>query len=233
MGGAAPAAPPVFPMAYVAPDHIAYGLSQGATAFLDVRQDRYFRVRPDLDAVFQSALAGESDLARQPLADLLRLGLLVTSAAPTPRPAPTAPTESLLDADAVAARATLGEVIGAGVAFMRARRLRRTQVFEALVGRLRARKDRDATLVPGSSLEELQRLVGAFLAARRLAPWSPVCLLDSLALLEFLAPRGYLPDLVFGVSLAPFSAHCWVQTGALVLNDHLDHVSGHTPLLVI
>jgi len=38
---------------------------------------------------------------------------------------------------------------------------------------------------------------------------------------------------VFGVKLNPFSAHCWVQAGDIVLNDAIDHVTIHTPILVV
>lgn len=31
--------------------------------------------------------------------------------------------------------------------------------------------------------------------------------------------------LVFGVKLDPFSAHCWVQIGDLLLNDRADQVA--------
>jgi hypothetical protein len=72
-----------------------------------------------------------------------------------------------------------------------------------------------------------------FLATRRLAPAAPRCLPDSLALLDHLARRGLGGELVFGVKLNPFSAHCWVQRGDLVLNDALDHVTLHTPILVV
>ena len=55
----------------------------------------------------------------------------------------------------------------------------------------------------------------------------------SLALLDFLARRGVFADLVLGVKLNPFGAHSWVQTGPVVLNDAVDHVNAHTPILVV
>lgn len=53
--------------------------------------------------------------------------------------------------------------------------------------------------------------------------WAAHCLLD----------RGILPDLIFGVRLNPFSAHCWVQCGETVMNDRLDDVRNYTPILVL
>ena len=60
-----------------------------------------------------------------------------------------------------------------------------------------------------------------------------MCLLDSIALVRFLARRGLYAQLVFGVTDDPFSAHCWVQAGDLVLNDTVGDVSAHTPIRVI
>jgi hypothetical protein len=48
-----------------------------------------------------------------------------------------------------------------------------------------------------------------------------------------LAPHDVFPQLVLGVSPAPFSAHCWVEWAGVVLNDALDRATAHTPILVI
>ena len=77
------------------------------------------------------------------------------------------------------------------------------------------------------------RLAGRFRAARSLVPIPPICLQDSIALAFWLARRSACPALVFGAKLDPFSAHCWVQTDALVLNDAPDTVSQFAPVLVI
>lgn len=57
------------------------------------------------------------------------------------------------------------------------------------------------------------------------------CLPRSLSLTKGLMRRGYVPDIVFGVTLDPFFAHCWVQHRGLILNDTLDRVSEFTPIL--
>ncbi|MFX7883059.1 lasso peptide biosynthesis B2 protein, partial [Acinetobacter baumannii] len=61
----------------------------------------------------------------------------------------------------------------------------------------------------------------------------PLCLPDSIAFLRFAIRRGYAPRLVFGVEAFPFTAHCWVQDGSVVLTDALDHASRFKPILVI
>jgi hypothetical protein len=57
---------------------------------------------------------------------------------------------------------------------------------------------------------------------RRWAPFAPVsgkCLLRSFMLLRLLRRRGFDAHWVFGVSTWPFTAHCWLQVGDIVLDD--------------
>ena len=59
------------------------------------------------------------------------------------------------------------------------------------------------------------------------------CLLDSLALVMFLAKDGLLPRWVIGVRTGPFGAHSWVQCGTTVLNDQHEYVRQFRPILVV
>lgn len=82
------------------------------------------------------------------------------------------------------------------------------------------------------------RVVVEDLALRfnRVRPWVPisaVCLVDSLALMLFLAWRGATATLVFGVEIPPFTAHAWVQCGDCVLNDAVERIVVYTPILAV
>jgi hypothetical protein len=81
-------------------------------------------------------------------------------------------------------------------------------------------------------LDELREVAATFFWLR---PWGypakDQCLLDSLALIDYLAWFGFYPHWVFGVKTAPFAAHCWVQAGPVVLNDHLSRTQEFTPIL--
>jgi Transglutaminase-like superfamily len=57
------------------------------------------------------------------------------------------------------------------------------------------------------------------------------CLLDSMVLLEFLARYEIYPTWVFGVKVAPFEAHCWVQHGGYVFNGRPEHVRAYGPVM--
>lgn len=59
------------------------------------------------------------------------------------------------------------------------------------------------------------------------------CLFDSLALSEFLAPHGLVPQWIFGVATRPFAAHCWLQEGGLIYNDTPDNVRRFTPIMAV
>lgn len=58
------------------------------------------------------------------------------------------------------------------------------------------------------------------------------CLLDSLALVNFLASAGIASRWVIGVKTAPFGAHAWVQRAGVVLNDQHTRAKAFTPILV-
>jgi hypothetical protein len=69
-----------------------------------------------------------------------------------------------------------------------------------------------------------------------LRPYYPrpyLCLFDSLALLHFLARYDVFPLWVYGVTLEPFNAHCWIQAGDFVVNDTVDNVCNYTPIMSV
>ena len=86
-------------------------------------------------------------------------------------------------------------------------------------------------IVPPSA--KVLAVAAQFNRARRVVPIDTVCLLDSLALLNFLARRGLFARLVMGVKLNPFAAHCWVQHQDIILNDAFDRAGAFTPILVV
>lgn len=59
------------------------------------------------------------------------------------------------------------------------------------------------------------------------------CLQLGFLLARLLASAQIPFDWVFGVRMAPFKAHCWIQSGGVVLNDSLDHVAQFKPILII
>jgi len=118
----------------------------------------------------------------------------------------------------------------------------RSDVFRAAVVLLTAtlafrRKSFSELLRPPSrpalkaaDIATLERLLGA---ARTARPWIPnegQCLQRAYLLRAFLARRGVATDWIFGVRTWPFSAHCWLQIGDLVVGDRLDRVQRYAPI---
>lgn len=100
----------------------------------------------------------------------------------------------------------------------------RTRTFYRLIDRIKKRRDRRRS-ERRSDPRQISPLVHAFDACRCFYPRPYLCLFDSLALLEFLSSYRIYPHLVIGVVPDPFEAHCWLQEGAVVLNDDLERIS--------
>ncbi|WP_295326785.1 lasso peptide biosynthesis B2 protein [uncultured Sphingopyxis sp.] len=77
-----------------------------------------------------------------------------------------------------------------------------------------------------------QNIAAAFLRSRRLVSAEDQCLVRGIAMKRMLAQRGCDARLVFGVTM-PFSAHCWVQAGDVVLTDTLDIVRRYQPIFAV
>jgi len=220
-------------MGYRLRDQLSVCLVEDQAIFLDLASDRYFSVG-GAGAHAIEALLSDRPATREGLIPLLKAGLVVETddnafLAPVDIAAATA---SLVECGEHRPAFGLGEVIRVSSAVLTAnRRLANLPLADivaalsALRASIRVSRDDDASLRQDAALR--------FLAARRFVPVTPRCLPDSLGLLAFLARRGLAAALVLGVKLNPFSAHCWVQDGALVLNDALDHVAMHTPILVV
>ena len=91
----------------------------------------------------------------------------------------------------------------------------------------------DDNLTDPGSTDELSVLVAKFNTMRQAFPRRYLCLYDSLALVNFLSRFNFFPQWVFGVRSNPFMAHCWVQSGSVVLNDTLDQVCSYTPIMKV
>ena len=86
----------------------------------------------------------------------------------------------------------------------------------------------------GAEIEsiDLDAAAQTFAAARRWWPIKRNCLLDTLAIDQWLGiPKSV--KIVFGVIANPFEAHCWAQSDRGVLNDSYDRVSRFEPILAV
>ena len=191
---------------------------------LDETTDRYLGLTTAQACALEAGAALPPDPA---LGSLMARGLLVASDRRHEidlSPAKTRPARSLLEDDE---RPSWGIAAtpGAALAYRRAQRAMSSGGLAAVLARLRRRKTRADRCA-------VHRVARRFLEARAWIPVTPVCLLDSLALLWFLDAHRLSADLVIGVKSAPFEAHCWVEFGDVALNEPVLRASAFTPILV-
>jgi hypothetical protein len=207
--------------------------------FLDTGSDRYFRLSDNLERCFIAHLGGD-ECSQNDIHRLVDRGLLVEGE-PDCEAASSLmiekPLRSAIESTTGGSTTPVGvllEVVGITcVAQMRLKTLRLKQILSALTA-YRQRKASRAPSKPDDAYEQqMASAATAFLRARPYVPIRTCCLVDSLAMVHFLAKHGMAANLVFGVSGAPFSAHCWVQAGPLVLNDTLGNTHAHTPIRVV
>lgn len=92
---------------------------------------------------------------------------------------------------------------------------------------------RDSTRAGFKRTGSDETAISAFLRAKRILKSNDRCLMHSIAMVNYLAAKGFFPMLVIGVKMSPWGAHAWVQDGDRVLNDTVDHVAAYTPILAI
>ncbi|MET3762992.1 lasso peptide biosynthesis B2 protein [Sphingomonas sp. UYEF23] len=200
--------------------------------FLDTRADRYFCLRPEAEAAFRrlTADAAEDPGDRTILESLARNSILETAdATPTACRAIDVPTDALIDR--LLPQPNIGGVASAMVDLTRVKIALRLRGLAAVLRTIeRAKACCRSTL----QMEHASRsALAAFQRTTML--WAPhdQCLPRSIAIARRMLALGFSVDLVIGVKLRPFGAHCWVQQGPLVVNDRPDMVRDFTPILVI
>jgi hypothetical protein len=220
---------------YAVPDHLSFCEVDGRTIFLDLRRDRYIELDPRTRSMLNDVreLTGAAEEAPPGAEQLRRLGLIFPVEGPTRIAAAgtTVPARSLLDDPARSGRPAWPLLPQILPILRRSRRSLTRDGLEMVVNEVRLRNLGPPG--PATSVAELGAAAERFRAARRLIPMATNCLLDSLSLSSFLSRRGFKADLVFGVKLDPFTAHCWLQTSDAIVNDGADTVTAFTPVLVV
>jgi hypothetical protein len=221
-------------MTVTLPPYLSFCFIGRHTVFLDTRRDRYFML-PAIEATRFRDMVGVATMAMDDIRHFEHLGLLSQDDIQGPPLRPVAidvPTESLLDHIDLRAHAVGLALIEVSARLLAVRQALRRGRLDAQLSKLRSLKEAISGCET-TSTPEGRRQVGRFLAARRIAPTAPNCLLDSLALSLFLARRTIASTVVIGVKLDPFAAHCWLQDETMILNDTSENASAFTPILVI
>lgn len=197
--------------------------------FLDTIADRYFCLNAEAEAEFRKlASAGNPAPERGPLKGTRPLiGMCEV------QPRRCAETHSirqcLLDRPPVAADllATTRAIVRLQQARLRFTLLGLASAFASFTEAKRRSAARSA------SADNLAAVLAGFRAAERMLSIHDLCLSHSYAIARHLLSRGIDAELILGVRIGPFAAHCWVQHRACLVNDRLDTVRTFTPILVL
>jgi len=209
----------------------------GHLVFLDLALDRYFTLTAPLESVMHHYLTSGALSPRQ-REELEGKGIVIATPPPALGVAPSElpdPTASAIESSGPARRPVgVGVLAEVAATIWWTRRQLRRRPFKAVIGDALARRaGTPSNTSPAGANDVLQEAVMQFTHARRYVPVDPCCLLDSLALFHFLSRRRLSARVVFGVTLVPFAAHCWVQAEGTVLNETLSDAIAHTPIRII
>lgn len=214
---------------------ISFCSVDGRLLFLDVIADRYFCLSAPAENCFLGLVGTGGRVAYRgdALDALISRGMLVE--APTPAPfkpctLPLLPVESVLDQPL-----PRGSVLQAAGAMSRLAAVRLRLKIAGLALTLSAisvMKTRPASASGNPDMLLCQTMAG-FGRAAGIATILDNCLGQSIAIAHDMLARGLRPDVVLGVRLGPFNAHCWVQYENRLVNDRFDMVRTFTPILLI
>jgi hypothetical protein len=199
--------------------------------FLDLVADRYFCLSAPLGRAF-SALC-EAEATDPALASILvEMGIIIASHdAPSPSPCASRSWMATGKSDPDARPSIASIAMALARRTLWSRRVRRRPLAQN-VHYLERQKQKDARTGPPPSAA-IARIEGAYRRAALIVPTRNRCLATSMALMSALMAQGARADLVLGVKLDPFQAHCWVELDGAVIGDEPDLLRPFTPILVV
>jgi hypothetical protein len=222
---------------YAVRDDLSFCRVDGRFVFLDVNNDRYFRLPDSMERALARYLEGNGT-SNLDISGLIERNILVdqpgtaTGGRRSIKPAVRSAMEAPLPPQKLRPSALL-EVLAI---VLRTRVALKLSTLKNVLDGLGA----DRQIQPAQDMQhaaslerQLSDAAAVYRHARLYVPVDMCCLLDSVALARFLRRRQLHAHVVFGVALDPFSAHCWVQANDLVLNDTVGNVNSHTPIRVV
>lgn len=228
-------------MSYQLREDLSYCDVDGHMIFLDLAQDRYFRLAGSLEEAMRSFLANE-DIASTLLENLASVRILVDAPDLRARAAMGSiqhPSRSAIEQAAAIGNHQINAAVVLEVMVITwwTYRQLKTSTLKTILDNASAYRDRrtkphETTTATGLE-DSLLNANRQFARVRRYVPIEPTCLLDSLSLLQFLSRRGLSTNIVIGVTPEPFAAHCWVQANDIVLNETLTNANAYTPIRTI
>ncbi|MGL3821886.1 lasso peptide biosynthesis B2 protein [Sphingopyxis sp. R3-92] len=196
--------------------------------FLDLRRDKYIALEGENRSTFERLRAGAPNDS-EAMTRLIATGLLSSCKGPHLL-SPAAVHIPGRDLAATGGGFSLPMALASVLALRRARRAMEPDRIARTIESCRARR---AAIAAGPGDGAAEKLAASYSACRWVNPVPQRCLIDALALDHILLSRGLRSTLVFGVRLAPFRAHCWLQNSSFVLTGTAAEARSYTPILVV
>jgi hypothetical protein len=217
-------------MAWQLRDGVSFCDAGDRLVFLDRRRDRYFCLTTDAEHSVRRLIAGEVDNGEdaKALGRLARNGLLrpgnsnLHSCEAGRRPdaslldEPYAPTSMML------MLASIWQIVRVPCEL-------KLLGLDASLGRT----ERAKHSARGGSLATARSVATAFRRLASIFSGHDQCLARSIALARVLIARGCRAEVVLGVKLRPFKAHCWVQLDEHLVNERWDVTRAFTPIFIL
>jgi hypothetical protein len=211
-------------------DDLTFCLIDGHPVFLDLEEDRYFCLSGITERAFlQWSKQGDEHCDIDALVDQGILTALPQRMAKIAEPKRMPSLSALEAARTPSAFGVLEFLEVATLVLITQFQLKTLGIKQSIERALGDYGTRDH-VSPEIAQEHLLELAQRFLQARMYVPLGTRCLLDSLAMARFLRRRHIQANLIIGVTGAPFSAHCWLQRGAIVLTDAVGNIRIYTPI---
>lgn len=232
------------------PRHVFCCERRDGIVFLNLLTNRYLHLsKPEAD-ILRSSVSGFPDrphsgsripvdamLVDSLMDSLATHGLLTQDPAirrTGPQPGIAPPTSSLPDLDIervlITGKHVAYALAATTLAIVQLRLLPLSQIVSRVIRRRRVSVTAAAPLTGNA----LVPLLAAFTTIRQfIYTAADACLFDSLATLHYLAHWNSYPNWIFGVRTQPFSAHCWVQQGGVVINESVHRILSFTPIMVV
>lgn len=217
-------------MGYALRPGLSYCMVDGHAVFLDLPADRYFQLEEQVEGAFKTLCGGVPisalDMIMPTLARMVEEADGMDGLLPPAVPIATARSPAM-NWDRPAVMPALAAIL----AQRRFERSLKSRGLARTMARLQSQKERSPVIAQGGGVQE--NWIRGFEQAKLLH--SPVnhCLPRSMALASCLYRAGFRVQLVMGVRLPPFAAHCWVQDETMVLNDTPEEVATFTPIFVL
>lgn len=206
----------------------------GRIVFLDVHTDRYFALSGKADQAFRAWIAGEVTVEEpdEHLNCLMRINVLVLDTGHGK--IGIVPSLQCATRDFQPRPVGSAFLVGAKAFLLRygARRNIRSQSLRAVLRDVRERKAA-LTFFAQDAVAEISLACKAFGSTGWVFQSKDQCLPEAIALHRLCLNRGVPASLFIGVSVNPFTAHCWVQHGDAVINDRVERIRQFTPILEI